>query len=139
MDRTKRQAKAAREQQQRNLDHQAEDEVQDLEQMVLQTRERLNAAKAAKSRAAALRQELLELQEEEQLVVASEEVVPAPVPVPAPVSDPGAFVAASLNSAVNSFLLSLTLLSNILNNLIFIKFVQDLYVNMLSAMREKFA
>ena len=72
-------------------------------------------------------------------MVASEEVVPAPIPVPAPVSDPGAFVAASLNSAVNSFLLSLTLLSDVLNHLIFIKFVQDLYVNMLSAMREKFA
>ena len=96
MDRTKRQAKAAKEQLRRN---EADDEVRDLEEIVLQTRERVKAAKAAKSRAAALRLELQELQEEEDSI--HEEV---PVPVPG-ASDPGAFVAASLQSAVLYFLL----------------------------------
>ena len=110
MDRTKRQAKAARDQfqQQPTLDAPVEAEVQDLEQMVLQSRERVKAAKAAKQRAASLRQELLDLQEEEQSIAASQEALPAsaPVPVvvdsaPAPVAtDAGALVAASLQSAV---------------------------------------
>ena len=54
MDRTKRLAKAAREQQQQVLDNSVDAEVQDLEEMVLQSRERVKAAKEAKSRAAAL-------------------------------------------------------------------------------------
>ena len=99
MDRTKRQAKAAREQQRRNVDASAKDEVQDLEEIVLQTRERV---KAAKSRAAALCRELQELQEEEEeeSIAVSEEAVPVSAPVP-DASDPGAFVATSLQSAVN--------------------------------------
>ena len=100
MDRTKRQANAVREQQQRSFGAPIEDEVQDLEEIVLQTRERVKTAKAAKSRAAALRRELQELQEEEQSIFASEEADPVPAPVPVS-SDPGAFLAASLNSAVN--------------------------------------
>ena len=109
MDRTKRQAKAARDQfqQQPTLDAPVEGEVQDLEQMVLQTRERVKAAKAAKLRAASLRRELLDLQEEEQSIAASEDVHPASAPGPvapdtgAPIAtDAGALVAASLNSAV---------------------------------------
>ena len=74
----------------------AEDDVQDLEEAVRQTRERVKAAKATKSRAATLRRELQELQEEEASIAASEEVAPAP----ALTSDPGAFVATSLQSAV---------------------------------------
>ena len=96
MDRTKRQAKAAREQQRRN-DVPAEDEVQDLEEIVFQTRERVKAAKAVKSRTDALRRELQELQEEEESI--AEEASPVTAPLPDP-SDPGAFVAASFNSAV---------------------------------------
>ena len=98
MDRTKRLAKAAREQQQQALDIPAEGEVQDLEEMVRQTRERVKAVKSAKSRAAALRQELQELQEEEQSVVG--EVDPASVPAPVSAPDPSTFVAATLKSAV---------------------------------------
>ena len=98
MDRTKRQARAAREQQLRNIDASAEDEVQDLEEIVLRIRERVKAAKAAKSRAAALRQELQELQDEEDSI--TEEAAPVSAPLP-DASDPGAFIAASLKSAVN--------------------------------------
>ena len=93
MDRTKRQALAARQQQ--VLDAPADGDDRDLEDMIRQTRERVKAAKAAKSRTAALRQELLDLQEEEQSIAASED--PAP---PAAAADPGAFMAASLKSAV---------------------------------------
>ena len=95
MDRTKRQALAARQQQ--VLDAPADGEDRDLEDMIRQTRERVKAAKAAKSRTAALRQELLDLQEEEQSIAASED--PAP-PVAISAADPGAFMAASLKSAV---------------------------------------
>ena len=104
MDRTKRQAKAARDQfqQQPTLDAPVDGEVQDLEQMVLQTRERVKAAKAAKLRAASLRQELLDLQEEEQSIAASEDVHPASAPAPV-ATDTGALVAASLQSAVILF------------------------------------
>ena len=106
MDRTKRQAKAAR-------DHAAkraaepilEEEVLGLEEVVLQTRQRVKAAKAAKARATALRQELLQLQEEEESIAAdNDSAIPAPATAPVPdVSDPGAFVAASLTSAVNIY------------------------------------
>ena len=66
MDRTKRMAKAAKEQQQQqSLDVSLDGEVQDLEEMVRHTRERVQAAKAARSRAAALRLELQQLEEEE--------------------------------------------------------------------------
>ena len=65
MDRTKRQAKAAKE----LLRKKSEDEVMDLEDVIRQTRERVNAAKAAKSHAADLRHELQELQEEEMLAL----------------------------------------------------------------------
>ena len=95
MDRTKRQARAAREQQLRNIDASAEDEVQDLEEIVLRIRERVKAAKAAKSRAAALRQEL---QDEEDSI--AEEAAPVSAPL-LDALDPGAFIAASLKSAVN--------------------------------------
>ena len=102
MDRTKRQVKAAREQQ-RVLELPVDDDVQDLEEVVLQTRERVKAAKAAKQRAAALHRELQELQDEEQSIIADQDgnQVPPSLSAPMPVSsDPGAFVAASLNSAV---------------------------------------
>ena len=95
MDRTKRMAKAAKEQQlQQSLDASLDGEVQDLEEMVRHTRERVQAAKAARSRAAALRLELQQLEEEERAVEAD----PAPAPVSA--TDSGAFVSASLKSAV---------------------------------------
>lgn len=69
----------------------AKEEVMDLEEVVLQTRERVKAAKAAKSRAAELRRQLTELQdEEESLAVSDQEVAPVPDP-----SNAGAFVAAS--------------------------------------------
>ena len=97
MDRTKRLAIAAREQQQ--VDNPVNDEVQDLEEMVLQSRERVKAAKAAKSRAEVLRRELQELQEEERSI--AEEANPAPFS--ASNVDPGAFVAATLKSAVITF------------------------------------
>ena len=129
MDRTKRQAKAARDQARRAADPSPEDEVLDLEEVVLQTRERVKAAKAAKARSAALRQELLQLQEEEDSIAADNEpavpataVFPASAPAPAvadpsafvaapapAVTDPGAFVAASLNSAVISIICFLLL------------------------------
>ena len=102
MDRTKRLAKAARDQQQQALGIPVEDEVQDLEEMVRRTRERVKAVKSAKSRAAALRQELQELEEEEQSVIAEDDPSPsAPAPVSGP--DPSAFVAATLKSAVFIF------------------------------------
>ena len=102
MDRAKRQTKAAREQHKRKTDTllTAEDEVMDLEEVVLQTREWVKAAKAAKSRAAELRREL---QEEEESIAAASDLEAAPVAGPVPVpdaSDPGAFVTASLKSAV---------------------------------------
>ena len=117
MDRTKRLAKAARDQEQQALDIPVEDEVQDLEELVRRTRERVKAVKSAKSRAADLRRELQELEEEEQSVIAEADHLPVsatvPVPavaveaIPAPVSaaipavtDPAALVAASLDSAV---------------------------------------
>ena len=104
MDRTKRQVKAAREQQRR--DDNDEDDVQDLEEVVRQARERVKAAKTSKSRAAALRFELQELQEEERSIVASEDIVPISAPAPAPdISDPSAFLAASLQSAVCFYLI----------------------------------
>ena len=105
MDRTKRLAKAARDQQQQALGIPVEDEVQDLEEMVRRTRDRVKAVKSAKSRAAALRQELQELEEEEQSVIAEDDPVPAPASAPVPVSapDPSAFVAATLKSAVIIF------------------------------------
>ena len=84
-------------------DASAEDEFQDLEEIVLQTRERVKAAKAAKSRAAALRRELQELQEEEESIAVSDEVDPVSAPLP-DASNPGAFVAASLKSALPEFL-----------------------------------
>ena len=96
MDRTKRMAKAAKEQQQqRSLDASLDGEVQDLEEMVRHTRERVQAAKAARSRAAALRLELQQLEEEER----AEAEDPVPI-APVPPTDPGAFVSASLKSAV---------------------------------------
>ena len=101
MDRTKRRAKAAREQLKKkgNTLFSTEEEVMVLEDVVRQTRERVKAAKAAKSRTADLQRELRELQEEEDSLVASDhEAVPPPVPDP---SDAGAFVAASLKSAVS--------------------------------------
>ena len=102
MNRTKRQAKAAREQQQQQQqllqDNPVDDEVQDLEELVRQTRERVKATKASRSRAATLRRELQELQDEEQSFVASDEA--DPIPASAPNADPGAFVAATLKSAV---------------------------------------
>ena len=101
MDRTKRQAKAAREQHKKKTDtlFSAEEEVMDFEDVVRQTRERVKAAKAAKSRAADLCCELQELQEEEESLAASDhEAVPTPVPDP---SDASAFVVASLKSAVS--------------------------------------
>ena len=112
MDRTKRLAKAARDQQQQALGIPVEDEVQDLEEMVRRTRDRVKAVKSAKSRAAALRQELQELEEEEQSVIAEDDPVPAPVSAPVPVSapDPSAFVAATLKSAVTIFILRLILI-----------------------------
>ena len=112
MDRTKRQARAAREQHKKktNAILSTEEEVLDLEEVVLQTRERVKATKAARSRAEALRRELQDLEEEEQSVLLSDEdaspavpVVPVPAPAPVPVpdpADPGAFLAASLQSAV---------------------------------------
>ena len=105
MDRTKRQALAAKQQQ--ADDAPADGEVQDLEVLVRQAQDRVNAAKAAKSRAASLRQKLQELQEEEQSIAASEDVDQTPVSAPAalPNSDPGAFVSASLKSAVIIFFL----------------------------------
>ena len=97
MNRTKRQAKAAREQQQQlAFDVPLDGGVQDLEEMVLQTRDRVKAAKAARSRAASLRRELQELQDEEQSI--AEEADPTPTPFPS--TDPGALVAATLKSAV---------------------------------------
>ena len=78
MDRTKRQAKAAREQQRRE----DEDEVQDLEEVIRQTRERVKVAKASKSRAAALRLELQDLQDEEQSIAGIEDTAPAADPAP---------------------------------------------------------
>ena len=104
MDRTKRLAKAARDQQQQALGIPVKDEVQDLEEMVRRTRDRVKAVKSAKSRAAALRQELQDLEEEEQSVIAEDDPVPAssaPVPVAAP--DPSVLVAATLKSAVIIF------------------------------------
>ena len=122
MDRTKRLAKAARDQEQQALDIPVEDEVQDLEELVRRTRERVKAVKSAKSRAADLRRELQELEEEEQSVIAEVDhppasatvsasapapavavaAIPAPAAIPA-VADPGALVAASLDSAVNIY------------------------------------
>ena len=109
MDRTKHHAKAAREQHRQKTDNllSVEDEVMDLKEVMLQTRERVKAAKAAKSRAADLRRQLQELQEEEDSLAASNhEVAPTHVPVADP-SDTGAFVAASLSlkSAVRLFYL----------------------------------
>ena len=105
MDRTKRQAKAAKVQSKRAAESfpSPEDEVTDLEEVVIQTRERIKAAKAAKARATALRQELLQLQEEEESMAGDPDIVAPALPVPAPVpdaSDPGAFIAATLKSAV---------------------------------------
>ena len=111
MDRTKRQAKAAKVQAKRAGEPftSPEDEVTDLEEVVIQTRERIKAAKAAKARATALRQELLLLQEEEESIAGDLDVVtPAVPPISAPVpdaSDPGAFIAATLKSAVNIYIL----------------------------------
>ena len=108
MDRTKRQAKAAREQHKKKANTllSAEEEVLDLEEVLLQTRERVKATKAARSRAADLRRELKELEEEELSVIASDEEAVAPAPVP-DASDPGAFIAASLKSAVCFYFLLL--------------------------------
>ena len=122
MDRTKRLAKAARDQEQQALDIPVEDEVQDLEELVRRTRERVKAVKSAKSRAADLLRELQELEEEEQSVIAEADhppasatvpvpavavaAIPAPVPAAIPaVTDPGALVAASLDSAVIVYLI----------------------------------
>ena len=121
MDRTKRLAKAARDQEQQALDIPVEDEVQDLEELVRRTRERVKAVKSAKSRAADLRRELQELEEEEQSVIAEADHPPASATVPVPavveaipasvpaaipaVTDPGALVAASLDSAVIVYLI----------------------------------
>ena len=105
MDRTKRQARAARDQHKKKTNTllSAEEEVLDLEEVVLQTRERVKATKAARSCAEALRRELRDLEEEEQSILLSDDdaspvipPVPAAAPVPAPVpdpADPGAFLA----------------------------------------------
>ena len=102
MDRTKRQAKAARDHAKRAAEPSPEEDVLELEEVVLQTRERVKAAKAAKARASSLRQELLQLQAEEESIAADpESAMPAPATAPVPdATDPGAFVAASLSSAV---------------------------------------
>ena len=105
MDRTRRQAKAAKEHAKRAAEPSpTDDEVLDLEEVVFQTRERVKAAKAAKARADALRQELLQLQEEEDSIAADDvSAIPAPAaPVPN-ATDPGAMVAASLTSKVNIY------------------------------------
>ena len=103
MDRTRRQAKAAKGLAKQAVDPAAvDDNAHDLEEVVFQTRERVKAARAAKARADALRQELLQLQEEEDSIAADHgSAVPPPV-VPS-AADPGAMVAASLDSAVNTF------------------------------------
>ena len=113
MDRTKRLAKAARDQEQQALDIPVEDEVQDLEELVRRTRDRVKAVKLAKSRAAVLRQELQDLEEEEQSVIAEVDHPPAPAtaPVPASAPDPASFVAATLQSAVIILLLIVILIS----------------------------
>ena len=107
MDRTKRQAKAARDQHKQRTTAllSNEDEVLDLEEVVLQTRQRVQAAKAAKARAAALRQELQDLHEEEESLAAASDQEVAPAVPPAPVfcqeeSSAGALVATSLKSVV---------------------------------------
>ena len=62
MDRTRHQAKAAKGLAKHAVDPSAvDDDVHDLEEVVFQTRERVKAARAAKARADALRQELLQL------------------------------------------------------------------------------
>ena len=112
MDRTRRQAKAAKELAKRAPEPSPDDEVLDLEEVVFQTRERVKAAKAAKARADALRHELLQLQEEEDslaVAVDHESAIPALAPSVPVVTDPNAMVAASLSSAViNLNILKLT-------------------------------
>ena len=106
MDKTKRHAKAAREQHRQRTDNllSAEGEVLDLEEVLIQTRERVKATKAAHSRAEAIRRELQDLHEEEESVLALQQDVPDPVP---DASDPSAFIAATLKSAVNISLYSM--------------------------------
>ena len=81
-------------------------------------------SKSAKSRAATLRRELQELEEEEQSVIAEVDLPPAPATAPAPASapapaaapdpatasDPVSFVAATLQSAVIILLLLVILI-----------------------------
>ena len=109
MDRTKRQAKAAREQHRKKTSTllSAEEEVLDLDEVLHQTRERVNATKAARSHAADLRRQLQELQEEEEeeeIRDSDQEQEVAATPDP---TDAGAFVAASLKSAICTFLTTL--------------------------------
>ena len=92
MDKTKRHPKAAREQHKSRTENllSAEEEVLDLEEVLLQTRERVKATKATHSRASAIRQELLELQEEEESILGHQDaplLFPSRIfPTPAPLS-----------------------------------------------------
>ena len=89
MDRTKRQAKAARENLKKNSKTLSsfEEDAMGLEELLLQSRKKADATKAARARVADLHRQLEELQNEEDLVPISnqdpEPEVAQPAPAPA--------------------------------------------------------
>ena len=114
MDRTKRQAKAARELTKKRSKalSSAEEDVLDLEEMLAQAQQKADATKAARARAADLRRQLQALQDDEDamsdqdhlpLQAAAPAAVPAPAPATVP-ADVASALAVSLQSAVICFL-----------------------------------
>ena len=116
MDCTKRHARAAHDQHKKKTSSllSTEEEVLDLEEVLLQTRERVQATKAARARTANLRRQLEELQEEEEEAVQDSD----PDPVQPSATDPtdvAALVAASLKIAVSFISLLLFTADNVNN------------------------
>ena len=111
MDRTKRQAKAARELTKKRSKalSSAEEDVLDLEEMLAQAQQKADATKAARARAADLRRQLQALQDDEDAIsdqdhLSLQAAVPAAVPVTATApADVASALAVSLQSAVINY------------------------------------
>ena len=100
MDRTKRQAKAARENLKKNSKALSsyEEEAMDLEELLSQSRQKAEATKAARARVASLRRQLEEF-EAESPEHPSDHEPEADAVQPAPVPDVASALAASLQAS----------------------------------------
>ena len=113
MDRTKRQAKAARENLKKNAKSISsyEEEAMDLEELLSQSREKAQAAKAARERVISLRRQLEEFEAETPDHSDHDQESEAVQPTPAP--DVASALAASLQASVSISMLFLAYFSRL--------------------------